>query len=312
MRRGVADGSTGKLTVRIATDERRAGLGLAAAGAIAFGTLAIFAKSAYEVGAEPIPLLAVRFVVAALLLVAFLRITGRSLAIGRRNALRLMGLGACGYAFEASLFFAALERAPASIVGLIFYSYPLWTALTGLVLGIEPFRKSLFGALALGSAGILLIFSIPETTLEGPLLALAASIAVTAYFVTAQFFVKGIDPVAAATFTAIGAGLALTLVSAITGKGLPAAALPPALGLGAVTAIAFAFLYAAVARMGSAHTGVAMMLEPVTTIVLAALFLDETITLRVLVGAALVVSALPILAVTKHPGEAELPAADSI
>ena len=51
--------------------ENAAGLGLAIASAVAFGTTAILGKFAYREGAEPVPLLAARFAVAAVLLAFF-------------------------------------------------------------------------------------------------------------------------------------------------------------------------------------------------------------------------------------------------
>jgi drug/metabolite transporter (DMT)-like permease len=52
------------------------------------------------------------------------------------------------------------------------------------------------------------------------------------------------------------------------------------------------------------------MLEPVTTIALAAMFLDERLTVRVLIGATLVIAALPLLALTRKAEP--LTAADSL
>jgi drug/metabolite transporter (DMT)-like permease len=60
--------------------------------------------------------------------------------------------------------------------------------------------------------------------------------------------------------------------------------------------LAFVALYAAIRRIGSSRSSIAMMLEPVTTVVLAAIFLNEALTVRIGLGAALVVAALPLLA----------------
>jgi drug/metabolite transporter (DMT)-like permease len=48
--------------------------------------------------------------------------------------------------------------------------------------------------------------------------------------------------------------------------------------------------------VGSARASVAAMMEPVTTLVLAAILLAQPITPRIAAGAALVVASLPILA----------------
>jgi drug/metabolite transporter (DMT)-like permease len=262
---------------------------------VAFGTLAIFANFAEDEGAEIVPLLAVRFGVAFALLVIFIAARRGALVPAPRALLRLMALGGLGYAFESFLFFAALERAPAALVSLVFYSYPLWTAVLSLALGIERFRWNLVLALLLGTVGLMTIFSIPKGNATGMLLALSAAVAVAVYFVAAQAFTKGVDPEVSSTWTAAGATVTLTIAAVVVGGALPAASLPHGLGLGVVTALAFTGLYAAVKRIGSARTAISMMVEPVTTVVLAAWLLDEPITGRVLIGMILIVSALPIL-----------------
>lgn len=287
----------------------RIGITLGVLSAVAFGTMPVFAKYAYDVGAEPIPLLAVRFTTATVLLLAFVAARREPWRLPRSRAVKILLLGGLAYAFEATLYFAALERAPASIVALIFYSYPLWTNLSGFAIGLERFDPRLVVALVLSGAGILMIFSIPSTSLAGPLIALGAALAVTVYYLFAQVLTEGMSPLAAAIHTAGGAALSLTVVSGATGSGLPAGAIVWAMCLGAVTAVAFAALYGAVTRIGSARTSIAHMLEPVTTVLLAAALLGETLTGKILVGALLVVSALPILATKDRRAPIEPPVA---
>ena len=278
---------------------------------MAFGILAIFVKWAYQDGAGEIPLLALRFVLAALLLVSFHLVSGRSLRVLRAQMVRLLLLGGVGYAFEASLFFLALDRAPAGIVTLVFYSFPLWTAILTTTFGLDKFRLRLAIALALGAAGVISILSISGGSLEGALLALGSSLAVAVYFLFAQILIKDVDPSVSATWTCIGAALSLGAITPFFDRLVPAPALLDALGLGVATAIAFGLLYAAIARIGSARTSVAAMVEPVTTVILAAVFLGERITWRVALGAALVLSALPVLASAGRRDDG-LPPPDSV
>jgi drug/metabolite transporter (DMT)-like permease len=72
--------------------------------------------------------------------------------------------------------------------------------------------------------------------------------------------------------------------------------MPYAVALGLITALAFVALYGSIKMIGSSRSSIAMMLEPVTTVLLAAIFLEESLTLRIALGAALVVAALPLLA----------------
>ena len=286
------------------------GIGLAVVAAVAFGTLAISAKFAYAAGAEALPLLAARFALAALGLRIYHAAIGRPVAVPRHAFLRLTGTAGLLYAFEASLFFAALERAPAAVVGLVFYSYPLWTTVLALVSRLEPFRWTLLGALGIGSAGVVFVFSLPGGGLAGPVLALGAAVAVAVYFVFMQVALRDVEPSVAALWTSAGAAIILTVVNVVRGVGLPLEALPYVGTLALASAAAFVALYTAITKIGSSRAAVAAMMEPITTIVLAAIFLDEDITLRILIGAALVVSSLPVLAVSGV--ERRAPAPDAL
>jgi drug/metabolite transporter (DMT)-like permease len=256
--------------------------------------VAILVELAYARDADATALLAARFAVTAAALWVFGRLR-RAPRPATRTLLRLLALGALGYAFESSLFFAALEHAPASLVGLVFYSYPLWTALLAALTGLERLRMRTAVALGLGSTGVALIFTLSLDDPVGPLLALGSALAVAIYLVVAQVVLAGIEPLLAATWTAAGAAAVLAPIAVVTGQRVPTAAWPHALGIGALTALAFLGLYGGIARLGSARTAIATMLEPVTTVVLAAVVLGETLSLRVIAGAALILAALPVI-----------------
>ncbi|MBA2427439.1 MAG: DMT family transporter [Actinobacteria bacterium] len=269
---------------------------------MSFGTLAVVAKLAYRIGAEPLPLLATRFAIATLLLAAVELRTKSSPHMEGALIVRLMLLGGLGYALEAALFFAALQRSPASEVSLVFYSYPLWTALLSFALRMEPFRWQLIAALGLGLAGVgtLFSFSVPEGGLAGPLLALGAAASIAVFLVIAQLVLRDVASGATALWTAAGATVSLGVAGVAGGQSFSAAALPAAAALGVATAIAFVALYAAIARIGSARTSVAGTLEPVTTVSLAVAVLAEPLTLRLIAGTILVICALPVLTLSRR------------
>ncbi|HYY44365.1 MAG TPA: DMT family transporter [Actinomycetota bacterium] len=271
------------------------GIGLAVVAAVFFGTVAIFAKLAYATGADPVPLLAFRFSIAGLFLVLFQAGRGQRLGLRRADAVRLLALGALGYAGEAALFFIALHQAPAGMVSLVFHSYPVWTALLGFATRLEPLRVRLLIALALALGGVALIFSVRSAPLPGLLVALAASVAVSFYYLGAQLAVRNVGSAQASIYTALGAAVALWAFSLASGQALPVAALSWGTALGAVTAIAFLAMYGSIRRVGSARSAIAQTLEPVTTVALAAMFLGENITWKIALGAVLIVASLPAL-----------------
>lgn len=272
------------------------GIVVASVAAIVFGTFAVLAKLAYREGAELLPLLATRFSIACVLLALFHVATRRSLWPGRRNAVRLLLLGGVAYAGEAALFFMATERAPAAVVSLVFFTYPTWTALLAFATRMERYSHRTAAALLLGSAGIAVIFSIRLESVAGPLFALGAAMSLAIYLLIAQVVAAPVAPSVAATWIAAGASFAFVTATLVTRTPLAGEAVDEAALLGAVTAVAFVLLYWAISLIGSTRVTIASTLEPVSTVVLSAVLLSEEITLRVVLGAILVVAALPVLA----------------
>jgi drug/metabolite transporter (DMT)-like permease len=287
--------------------ERRSkavGLGFAVASAIAFGTLAIFAKIAYGVRADPFPVLALRFVLTALILGGYLLATRRWVELDPGRIVRLLLLGGIGYGLQSSLYFLALDHAPAGTVAFIFYSYPVWTTVLALAARLERFTWRLIVPLTLAIGGVGMIFSFPgRGGLAGPILALLSAIAVAAYFVLAQMIAAGVPAAMSALWTAAGAGLSLTATWLVGGGALPVKAVVPVGALALATVAGFVCLFAAIERVGSARASIASTVEPVTTAILAAAFLGEILTARVVAGGALMLVAIPILAASPRPGD---------
>jgi drug/metabolite transporter (DMT)-like permease len=106
---------------------RTSGTLLCLASAAAFGAMAVFGKLAFENGVTVGTLLAVRFLLAAVLFWSLLLVGGAAAevrALPRRDVALALGLGAVGYAGQAGAFFAALERIDASLLSLLVYTYP--------------------------------------------------------------------------------------------------------------------------------------------------------------------------------------------
>jgi drug/metabolite transporter (DMT)-like permease len=288
---------------------RHAGLTLAVAAGLAFAALPVLAKLAYDIGADALPLLSLRFLVALPVLGAFAVARRHPLGAPVSRVFQMVLVGGVLYGVETTMLFMALERAPAGIVGLIFYSYPLWTTLLGFATGVEPFRARIVIALALGMGGVACVFTVTSGGISGPLFALGSAVTVAVFLLLTQAFLRGIGSPAVALWTTAGAAATTGVAAVAVGGDVPARALPLGVAIGAVSAISYLFLYAAIAKVGSTRSSIANMVEPVTTVLLAAMILDERVTWRVALGAALVVSALPVLATARPPIDA--PHADS-
>jgi uncharacterized membrane protein len=102
--------------------------------------MAIFGKLAFDDGATAGTLLAARFAIAAIALWCVVLIKGlvpQIRALAGRDVRIALGLGGCGYAFQAGCYFVALEHLDASLLSLILYTFPAIVTVAAVALGRE-------------------------------------------------------------------------------------------------------------------------------------------------------------------------------
>ena len=131
-----------------------AAVALAGCGAAAYGVTVVIGRKLARSGMAPATALGVRFAIAAAVLAVLLRAAPRR-AVWRAGAsLRILALGAIGYAGQSSLFYLSLQRGTAATSILLFYAYPALVCVIGwLALGERrPARRTAL-ALGLSAAG---------------------------------------------------------------------------------------------------------------------------------------------------------------
>lgn len=287
---------------------RRAGLAACLVSAAGFGALPVLGKAAYDAGLGPLALLWGRFGLAAIafwFLVVFVVKPSRPPA-----GLVLAGLlmGALGYAVEAGLFFAALERVDASLVELLLYAYPAVVTAVALGSGREAPAPRLLAALALATLGVVGVFAgslAGGVDPAGLALGLGAAAVYAGYVLTGEQVVAAVHPVLLAALVATGATAAFTVAGLVRG-GLPhprTAGAWTAVAVIAVvaTVVPMAGLFAGIERVGAPTASIVSTFEPVVTVVLAGLFLGERLSVVEAAGAACVLAAVRLLARRPEP-----------
>ncbi len=283
------------------------GIAFAAIAAVAFGSNVVLYKFAFDHGARPLSLLTARLVVASVLLTIYEFTIKRELRTSRRTVMKLLGLGVVGFVTGPLLFANALDISPVSVVAPLFFTYPLWTSLLAVAFRMTPFRAKLLLGILTGMAGVLLLFSLPQGEFSGSMLALAAGFTTALYFLWAQVLIRGVPPAVGATLTLVGGAMVMLVISGVTGVWIPARAFPAMGVIGLLTAIGYFLTFESIARIGAAHSSLVQLVEPVTSILLAALFLGEVLTVRIAIGSGLVLSTLVVLAWTPTHSELASP-----
>ena len=285
--------------IRTAAADRRFGLVLIIISAASFGVMPIFARLAYNAGAEPITVLFLRFTIAAVVmnLIMILRRTAypRGLVL-----LELILLGAIAYVGESLAYFLALKMASAGLVALLLYIYPaLVTTLSAIFLK-EHLTRVKIVALFLALSGTALTLRISGGgSLMGILLGIAAAVDYAIYILLGSRIVRRSGPMASTTVIITStAGVYIGIV-AIHGTSYPTTSTGwiAIIAIALIsTVLAFVTFFAGLKRIGPTTTSTLSTFEPIVAVVLAAIVLGETISPIQILGGILILAAVVLLA----------------
>ena len=254
--------------------------------------------------------LGVRFSIAVAALLVALAAWRRPLVPARGERFRALLLGVVGYAVQSSLFYMGLERGTAGAVALLFYAYPAMVLITEAALGRDHPGRRGFVALVLSALGTaLVVVAGGDVTISaaGAVFSLLAAASFGAYLLTGHALMERTDTMTTAAWVAGGAAVSLLTKSVLEGSlESPDGHWGTMLGYGVSTASAFTLMFAALRRLGPSRTGMALTLEAVFAVVLAGIFLDETLRPLQLVGGAAILAATVLIALSPRRGDEAL------
>ncbi|MEY2433428.1 MAG: hypothetical protein QOC92_3153, partial [Acidimicrobiaceae bacterium] len=277
----------------------RIGVLLAAIGAMSYGITVVVGEDLADAGFGPATSLGVRFGIAGVLLAIVVRARRVALFPSRRVVLTGLSLGVA-YAIEATFFFSALERGTAAAAALVFYVYPAMVTLVELLRGRERPHRVTFVALGLSMCGTAIVVAgggRVSVTPAGVAFALAAAATFSAYLLVGREYSKTVDPMVVACWVSIGASVSNLAWGGVTRDLVDPWSRLDEIGLyGLSTAIAFTLTFAAMNRIGAARVAVVMTLEAVSAVVMAALFLGESVSVTQAIGGVAVLAAAVVIA----------------
>lgn len=202
----------------------------------------------------------------------------------------------------------ALAQIPTAPAAMIQASSPLIVAVMSHLLFVEE-RLTLqrLSGILVGFAGMGILIgpaALPESGVS--LTGIAAMVLVACSYAAANVYVrtvKNVDPARMALGQQIGSGTAATMLAlVVAGPGAFAPAilhLAPLLALGAAsTALPILLFMHLIRRTGPTRASMVGYLAPVWTVLLAVLFLNESVGLRECLGGAIVMSGVALVSMT--------------
>ena len=269
--------------------------------AVAFGTLSIFAKLAYNEGLGTEQLLAFRFALAAVGMWALSFAVGQNpLRLSRREAASLAAVGAVLYTLQAMTYFVALRTLPASLCVLIVYIYPSLVVIAAWLFLRRRVSRWHVGALVASFAGVILLVGGAQFQVgTGLIFAFAAPLMYTTFILISERVMATVPPVAASAVMMSGTAVVLCVIALFQGQlVLPSTPRGWAISVGIAvvpTMIAISLFLAGLPRVGAARASLISTLELVVTVTLAILLLGDRFTLLEAFGGVLVLGAVIVV-----------------
>lgn len=273
--------------------------------ACGLGAITTQAKLFYADGGNALTLMLVRFVASTLVFGLFLLLRRTSLTVERPQRLPLSLLGVV-WSAAMICYLLAVETISVSLAVLIFYFYPLLVLAYSVLCGQVKATVTLFALFCAAFAGLYLALSGGTVTINpsGILFAALASCGAAFTFISGARIAPNMSPLLLSFWVNL-AGL-LMIVPLIVGNFVMPTASAGILALGLATLfylVAILSQFEALARLPAAQAAFLLNLEPVVSILLASMVLNETLSLIQVSGVVLVISVV-ILAIRFKPASA--------
>jgi drug/metabolite transporter (DMT)-like permease len=289
----------------IGLSTRYSGMVFALVTACGLGAITTMAKVFYSEGGDAGTLMLVRFLASTLAFGLLLLIRRDRFTVDRAQRLPLLLIGLF-WSGGMICYLSAVETLSVSLAVLIFYSYPLLVLAWSIVNRQLKASAGLIGLFVAAFTGLYLALSGSDIKVDinGLLFALMAACGAAFTFIGGARVAPTMPPLLM-TFWVNAAGIALIAPMLLDGISLPDAAN----GLLALLLATLFYLVAilsqfeALARLPAARAAFLLNLEPVVSILLARLVLDETLSLTQVSGVILVISVV-ILSIRFKPSNA--------
>ncbi len=280
-----------------AAPHRLLGLACALAAALGFACSLVLARISYDHGSNSQTVMLVRFALVALLMLAWNRWRGHSLALAPKLVAGCCALGVF-YFIGIGAYLTSVNWLPVSLAVLVFYTFPILIALLSAALARRWPQPLEMLALLVAFAGLALALEVRGGVELHPLglaLACCAALGVTLNMVSSGYLLQRIPTTVFSFYLTLTTGTLSAL--AVLASGGPA--LPQSTAgwwaFGAMLAtfiIAFIGTYNGIRLLGAVRLSTIMNLEPLATILIAVAALGESLSGRQTLGGGIVLAAI--------------------
>lgn len=284
------------------------GIWITLLAAACFGAASPIAKWVYRYDVTVGCVLTWRFLIASVLLWAYLLLFRRDLnfRLEKGQVLTLAIVGGLAHFLTTQCYFNALKYVPISIQIMFYYTYPFMVNGLSVLLFKEKMNKGQVVSLVAAFIGILMTVSLDDMRLNwiGIALSIGAAACQTSYILLlGRRNVAEVDSLVIGAYSSVFAFLSFFVFSLTRGELRVDLALPCWAGIAGMavftTAVGAVALALGIKLIGGAKAAIISVFEPIEAILLGVLLFHERLTLRGAVGIALVMGAIVLVNYTQ-------------
>lgn len=290
---------------RTANALRSQGIWAALSSALLLGLIPIFGKQALLMGYSPLAVVSIRSGLAAVLLFGFMLFRRKYFYI---YPVGMIGCGLAGFinGIGSILYYIALDRIGAGVGQLIYSFYPLFVA-GWLLLDRHAISRLTIIRLTLALPGIILLIQTGHNRVDlvGAACMLGSAIFYALHLIVNQRVLYEVPAPTVTFYTLLS--MSLTVISAylIFDRQLPTSAASPwpLFSMALVTFLSRLTLFLGVKKLGGLQTALLGLGELLVTILLAQIWLKESLSILQTIGALFVGSSLLLVGLEKYTPE---------
>lgn len=274
---------------------------LAILGVVLFSAKAVIVKLAYEYDVDSVSLLLLRmtFALPFYLVMAYIKKPSHPESIDRKDYLWLILFGILGYYLASYFDFLGLEYIKASLERIILFVYPTLVLIISRVFLKKEITRIQSAAILISYIGILITFwqelsMTGDNALLGGILIFFSALTYASYLVGSGWLIPKFGATTFTSYVMIVSCIAVfvhySLIEHEDILSFPREVYGLSLVMAVLSTVIPSYLVsAAIKQLGASNFSIIGSLGPISTIILANIFLDERLTLLQLVGTLIVI-----------------------
>ncbi|MFL0250935.1 DMT family transporter [Clostridium neuense] len=282
------------------------GIAYALLSSAAFGVMPILARVAYANGSNPTAVLIFRFSISALILFLYLKCIHININLKIRQVLLLISIGITGYTITTEALFISYNYLGAGLSTTLHFIYPVIVCITSFILYKDKMGSKKIISLLLAAVGVYSLVGLKNNAISilGISLALFSGLAYGLTLIALNLkCINSLDNRVTTMYLCIGSAIGTVLCGTFNNSitlNFNFNILICCVGISIVsTILSIILLLKAIDIIGVSSSSILGTFEPIVSVFLGVLFLNEKLTFSLLIGSALILISTVILAKEK-------------